>query len=392
MIMGGESMKLYRLCPCCNSAEGDKLFDIGFETSNYLPSQYNIVACTNCGFTFADLNASQSDYNEYYIGFNNYSDDMDLKVGRNLVGTLYESIFLGIKDSILLSDNIIDLGCGGGQLLSIFKNNGYLNLCGLDPSDNAILSLKKRGINGIVGNIFDKVSNIEKNKYDVVLSTSVIEHVYDLHNYVEQVKAYLRDDKSKIVLMLPAVEGFRDIYFARAHYFNQEHINYFSIESLDNLMCTHGLKRINDNTYFDHDGEKLILAVYAKDEMKKPVKRETASKASILSYLEKDNIKNRELNNKLDAIEGLSSNIIVFGVGQLISQILYERPSIINKIDYFIDNNPEKQKRDYMGKKVCPANKILKTENPIVICSIRNSEDIEKQISVLGCKNQVIKL
>lgn len=385
-------MKLERLCPCCNNDEGDKLFDIGFEVNNGLPSHYNIVACTNCGFTFADSNASQSDYNEYYSGFNNYSDDAEIKVGENIVGTQYESVFLGTKEYMLKSDNIIDLGCGGGQLLYIYKKNGYKNLNGFDPSEKAILSLKKRGINGIVGNILDEVRNEDKNKYDVVLSTMVIEHIFDLHNYVEHVKTYLRDDKSKIVLTVPAVEGFCENILARANYFNQEHINYFSVESLDYLMCTHGLKRINDNTYYYYNGEKCILAVYVKEDMIEPVKKETVSAASIMSYLEQYNNKNKELNDKLDAIESLSSNIIVFGVGQLISGVLYERPSLINKIDYFIDNNPEKQKREYLGKKVCPASEVLNTENPIVICSMLNSEEIEKQIRDLGCENEVIKL
>lgn len=387
-------MKIVRICPCCSNDEAEQLFDVGFVNNNCLPSKYNIVSCDKCGFTFANSDANQSVYDNYYKGFNIYATDTDVKIGgQDLSGTSYEKVFDGIKKIISKKELIIDLGCGNGSLLSILQDNGYANLCGLDPSEDAIERLKKRGINGCLSNIFYPVNAEDRNKYDVVLSTCVIEHIFDLYNYIEQMKLYLKDNTSKIVLSCPAVEGFSEHITARANYFNQEHINYFSIESLDNLMRTHGLKRINDNTYFYQNGEKFILAVYVKSDEKEEIIKDTVSKKTILSYLDQLEIKNRALNRNLDIIEKRSENVVVFGAGQFISQILFERPKFIDKIDCFIDNNPEKQKRTIMGKRVYPVSELLnKSGKLIVICSMLNSEDIERQIIEMGCKNEIMKL
>lgn len=385
-------MRLLRACPCCNNTEAEKLFNIGFIDNGCLPPEYNIVSCEQCGFTFADSDASQEDYNEYYKKFNDYSVDADIKLGQELSGTAYESIFQSVKDLVDINESIIDLGCGAGQLLSIFKHFGYEHLLGLDPSDNAISSLKKRGMEGVVGNIFEPVKQENQGKYDIVLSTCVIEHVFDLYNYIELMKKYMKDRNSKIVLSLPAVEGFREHITAKPNYFNQEHINYFSVESLDNLMRIHGLKRVNKENYFYSNGEKFILAVYVKNGVKGQIQKDHISKKSIISYLEQYEIQNKELNEKLDYIEGMT-DVIFFGVGQLASQILYERPELIGKIECFIDNNIEKQKRSFVGKRIYPASELRnQCGKTIVICSMLNSVDIEKQIREMGCKNEIIKL
>ncbi len=385
-------MKLSRICPCCNSDEAELLFEVGFVNKNCLPPQYKIVACSKCGFTFADSKACQEDYDKYYMGFNDYANDTDVKIGLDLAGTPYEKAFIGMRPFLKKDDTIVDLGCGNGALLSLLQENGYLDVCGIDPSEDAVSKLEKRGIKGKLSSIFDPVEE-ERSQYDAVISTCVIEHIFDLGRYIEQLKLFLKNDESKIVLVLPSVEGFSEHITARANYFNQEHINYFSIGSLDNLLRVHGMKRINENTFFYHNGEKYILAVYKKNEVAGEIVKDPVSKASIKSYLEQSELKNKDLNLKLDVIEKSSAEVVVFGAGQYVSQILFERPGLIEKIDCFIDNNPEKQKRTIMGKKIYPASELLnKKGKVIVICSMLNSDDIEKQILEMGCKNDIVKL
>lgn len=47
---------------------------------NPLPTSYNVVSCSKCGFTYANVNATQKDYDNYYKNYNVYAENNDLKV------------------------------------------------------------------------------------------------------------------------------------------------------------------------------------------------------------------------------------------------------------------------------------------------------------------------
>jgi hypothetical protein len=60
--------QLLRICPICNNSKGEILHSMNFSLleNAILPSQFDVVAYTNCGFVFNDSSAVQEDYNRYY--------------------------------------------------------------------------------------------------------------------------------------------------------------------------------------------------------------------------------------------------------------------------------------------------------------------------------------
>ena len=55
--------KLSRFCPVCGNSMGKKLGDVQMVHGENvrLPKCYDIVACEQCGFAFADTESSQED-------------------------------------------------------------------------------------------------------------------------------------------------------------------------------------------------------------------------------------------------------------------------------------------------------------------------------------------
>ena len=79
-----------------------------------------MVSCTECGFTYADSSATQLDYNDYYATFNNYSEAVKTKKNYyDEISPLYKDFveFLNGIDHISRDSAMIDIGCGGGNLL-----------------------------------------------------------------------------------------------------------------------------------------------------------------------------------------------------------------------------------------------------------------------------------
>ena len=66
-------------------------------------------------------------------------------------------------------------------------------------------------------------------------------------------------------------------------------------------------------------------------------------------------------------------------------QIIAEHKELLEHIDYFVDNNTIKQSMQICGKNVfAPSHLLQEKEATILICSMKNSHDIEKQLSQMN--------
>ena len=73
--------KMIRRCPICNNEYGEvyKTIKMKLPQDVKLPDEYDVVTCENCGFAYADVDATQDTYNTYYACNNMYSADAALK-------------------------------------------------------------------------------------------------------------------------------------------------------------------------------------------------------------------------------------------------------------------------------------------------------------------------
>ena len=225
-----KERNLKRLCPVCGESQGEILTHVHMVLGDgiKIPNQYNVVCCENCGFTFADANANQDVYNEYYASDNCYSCEGDIKALEKNISIAYMRDFL--LKHVKKDENILDIGCGSGDLLKALKEAGYMKLTGMDPSQESVNRLLEASINGIRRNIFDVVDD-NVAKYSTIVSTCVMEHIWDLNMFVDRALQYMAPN-GKFYIVVPAVEGFKKYYQAKPNYFNHEHINYFSKMSL----------------------------------------------------------------------------------------------------------------------------------------------------------------
>lgn len=388
-----DKVILFRKCPICDGIEGKELLKLSFEfpDGNPLPRNSRVVSCINCGFTFADVNASQKEYNEYYDGFNVYAECEELRGQTVQIPVGYIEGERLISENVDKNAKIIDIGCGGGGFLNYLQSKGYTNLVGYDPSKSSIEKLHKISVEGMVGNIFDNIPKELENGFDVVISTMVIEHIYDLNGYISQILKFSRKDrKSYILLSAPAVEGFNEYMCPRANYFNHEHINYFTETSASNMLNKYNLRRINDDPYFVDSGEKILLMMCENEDGKKEICKDNEAERIILDYLQKNDL--TEIDNTIQSIVNANKKVVVWGIGSWAMQVLSEYSELLEYVEYIVDNNTTKQGTLFGGKTIYSPEKLLEDENnyPILICCIKNSRDIEKQIKDMNLDNEVV--
>lgn len=387
--------RVCRICPVCGEQYGEVLFTLKMQLFQNisLPSEYDVVSCTNCGFTYADTTASQKDYNEYYSECNMYSCDAAIKANADKLNRIY---YKQINFYIDKKQSILDIGFGSGDLLLDLKKKGYNNLYGIDPSEESVIRLREMGIDCEKGNIFEEVSAHLKKSFDCVVCTAVMEHICDLKNFIASIKEYLKDDGS-IYVSVPAVEGFEKYYMKIPNYFNHEHINYFSLLSLDRLFWENGFERISslEESLFSVNNELAIGAFYRLVDIEKRIwDKDIISKKSIISYLDKakevEMIDLLKINSFLDKNE----KIVIWGVGSYTLQLLEKVQDIKEKVVYFIDNNVIKCGTKIMDIEVHAPKILLEKGNeyPILICSMKNAEDIRHQIESMGIANEYLSI
>ena len=384
-----------RTCPICSGRKADPLKKISMllQSGNSLPGEYEVVCCEKCGFVYADVNASQKLYNDYYENFNIHTEDLDIKGYDDVIA--YETICEMLEGAgIAKGTRILDIGSGSGGLLRhLQEQGGYTQLWGIDPSPRSIERLAERGINGEVANIFDDVKEKLKNKFELAVSTGVIEHIYDLKGYLSQIEKYLQAEKPYILLLAPDVESFPGYPTPIPSYFNHEHINYFSKASLDNLMGQRGFYRVGDMRYFYED-EPVLLGLYRRGDIQGHFARDEESRAAVEEYFR---IIEKEGNSREDVLNSLlerKGNFVVFGSGSYAMQLLADCPRMLDRIEYFVDNNRDKVGMCIAGKQVKSPEELHSANRDlaIAICSMKNSADIKKQLEAMNVLNDVVVL
>lgn len=238
-------MKTGRHCPICGCYRQELLHEMTFARSNLaiLPDQYRIVKCDNCGFVYDDVDVGAEVFAKYYAASGKYvqkgiggSGDIS-KVDR----TRYDGIIKFIESAISRKDvSIADVGCGKGGLLRVFKEHGYCDVHGFEPSPACVAIMKAEyGIPATCASI----SNIGKanQRFTVVVVSNVFEHLFTVHDAIDAVSSILRED-GIVYVDVPDGSRYHECFYAPYYSFDMEHINHFDVSSMKFLWSQHGFK------------------------------------------------------------------------------------------------------------------------------------------------------
>lgn len=231
-----------RSCPICSSDFADFYFENNMATVGGFDMSYKIAHCLNCGFHYARNLPESSTYSAYYQSVSKYDVQSKLSAVDQQRIDLTVHFLEGRVDK---HAKIVDLGCGNGGLLAGLQKNGWQNLQGLDPAPNS--AQLARTIYGVLdiarGTLSEAHDVLNLQEVDVVCIMSVLEHLPNLRQDLEQLFANLPIG-CKILLEVPAIEFFPSLNFEPFGEFSLEHIQFFDLQSISNLMSSLGAKTV----------------------------------------------------------------------------------------------------------------------------------------------------
>lgn len=395
--------KISRICPVCRGQKhGTSLHRQRFllPEGHPLTCGYDVVCCTQCGFVYADISATQGDYDFFYKKHSIYQNHSSSGGGetpwdeeRFTETAQYVARFISDKNSLIL-----DIGCANGGLLKAFQKLGYKNLHGVDPSPVCVENTKKCGFMAKSGNLTAMPSELKG--FDVVCLSHVLEHVLDMDTSINAIRTVLKPGG---LCYVETPDALRYVLFLKSPFqdFNTEHINHFSVRFLSQLFKTRSGWRVIDLGTKDilsspknpfpscygllrsDDQEPILQSPALTADLKIAVKAYVAASGKLLDKIE----------TNLKSIPVLSTGILVWGTGQLCMKLLVDTSLSKANIVSFVDGNSVNWGQRLKGVPITDPRKIKDTNLPILIASLLNQAQIENDIRVKwGLTNPIIPL
>ncbi|MGI8893254.1 MAG: class I SAM-dependent methyltransferase [Bacteroidia bacterium] len=181
-----------------------------------------------------------ADYKDY--GYNDVSAD---HVSEYILNPVLNNL-KGEKDKLIL-----DVGCGNGWLVNELIDKGY-DAYGIDASETGVNLAKKINANRFwVQDINSEQlpAGLNSKKFQIIISTEVIEHLYNPVKYIKFCKSILlKSGGGKLILTTPYHGYLKNVVLALSdkmdhHYspiWEGGHIKFWSKETLNKFLTDQG--------------------------------------------------------------------------------------------------------------------------------------------------------
>ena len=227
--------------------EGDKPISKYFEevecyncsskeiSSSFVVNRFRHVRCKNCGMVYVNPRIKEAIthdlYNEKpYIEFYKIKLIPSVDYRRNVLAF---NKYKQIAKYFNRPKKVLDIGCGLGELLSIFQENNW-DCTGIEFNEFAANYARKSfHLNIINKSIYEFASS---DKYDVIMLWGVLEHLYDPVKILNKIHELLKND-GILVLEVPSGDSVLVRYYEKTSKSvdriieGDRHIMLFSIRS-----------------------------------------------------------------------------------------------------------------------------------------------------------------
>ena len=274
--------KFFFSCSICGSNHFSKIYGV---------SVFDVCLCCSCGLVCLNPRMDEKGYMEKFI--KNYRRDLfgdylavsvnpDELYSKATKSPFSNKVFNDLKSHLSNEAKILEVGCGAGDVLILFKKNKFNNLTGIDPSMEYCQSLKKLyGIECYNKSLseFAGIFNANK-KFECIILKDVIEHFVEPDKALKAINNLMTE---KGILYITTTDLYKfSIPFSQ---FCVPHTFYFSRITLENLLlkCGFRIKR-----YFDNFVSNGIVLLAEKEKDIEQIKYDPSECKRVFAYIKRD--------------------------------------------------------------------------------------------------------
>ena len=228
-------------CNCCG-AECEVLLNLGSHPianqladspDNSVPHYpMNVAGCTNCGLVQLSHSIDSSHF------YTDYATPSEWKREPHI-----ETLIEALRPNLPNESRILDVGCNDGRFLRHLIAGGWKNVMGLEPTGNTAKDAISQGLN-IVNESLNSLAAqrlvTEHGPWDCISLRQVLEHIVDLEDFGRSLNHLLVEDG----LLVIEVPDSRVNLNGRDYALWEEHVNYFTPDTLGVFLDSHGFEKI----------------------------------------------------------------------------------------------------------------------------------------------------
>ena len=234
----------YNNCPVCNSTNIAAALQAKDNTVS--KELFTIWQCGNCTLRFTQNIPDENDIGAYYQSSDYISHSNTNKGFINKLYHAVRSVTLSSKKNLVekysgkSKGSLLDVGAGTGAFASTMQKNGW-NVTALEPDATARANAEKDF--NITLQPSENLFSLKDGSFDAITLWHVLEHVHDLHNYINKFYSLLKED-GVLIIAVPNYTSYdaNEYESAWAAYDVPRHLYHFSPKSMKTLLGKHKFK------------------------------------------------------------------------------------------------------------------------------------------------------
>ena len=265
--------KINEKCPCCSNKNIWIKYRNMDDKLHFVDGNFLLLKCINCGLEFISPLLNEKELIKYYPKKDYYSfnkqNNLALKyhklsakyyLGKN---HLIKFLLYPLKPFLChyygkKGDFILEIGCGNGLQLSIYKKYGK-NTYGIEPygpkltEKDKLLGISRKSL---------KDSDYSKNQFDYIILREVLEHIPNQKEVLTKCYEWLKPE-GKLIITIPNTKSLWNQIFKKNWYGYDvpRHLYNYNPENIKILLKNNKFKidnlRIYDLPYMLHGSIKF---------------------------------------------------------------------------------------------------------------------------------------
>jgi hypothetical protein len=233
------------------------------------------------------------------------------------------------------------------------------------------------------------------NPYDLAISVGVLEHVEDISQTLDCVRAVLAP-RGLVYAEVPDGSRYAGRPDAPYQEFSIEHINFFSAVSLSNLFRRNGFRPVSTGEAVRQQNENttcpVAFGIFERTDSVLPIERDDRTEPGLARYIiESAAVDARVRRTIQDGARG--RELLVWGAGTHTQRLFAVGAFSGIRIAAIVDSNPKYQGHDLNGIPVVSPRSIRERTEPILVSTRGFQREIRDQIrDQLKLENEVILL
>ena len=251
-------------------------------------------------------------------------------------------------------ESVLEIGASTGFNLNTFKKKGK-KVFGVEPSfRNKETAKKLYNIDLYTGMYEDFFIENNEEVFDLIILSHVLEHIINPKQFISKIK---KQNNKYLYIEVPSFEiQLKSEPFGCFFY---EHVNHFTINSLNNLMKKNGYSPLNLNINYNVNGESpnypVICSLWKNTNAFYNIESNISSDLLMKNYLEISEKNFQSIKEKIDNIPS-DAKLAIWGTGSHTSRLLGMTNLVSKNIVKFYDSDLKKHKYKIMGKEISSFN------------------------------------